>query len=74
MKPVHFSDGITRFFELESEDREQTVFLPAGNPVVYCKHFIVRSEITGAYHEVPEKISERITEFDRELMRGCVAL
>ena len=74
MKAVHFSDGVTRYFDLESEDRELTVYLPWGNPVIWLKHYIIRSEITGAYHEVPAKISELITEFDRELMRGCVAL
>jgi len=74
MKAVHFSDGITRYFDLEGEDREQVVYLPSGNPVIWLKHYIIRSEITGAYHEVPAKISECITEFDRELMRGCVAL
>ena len=58
----------------EGEDREQVVYLPSGNPVIWLKHYIIRSEITGAYHEVPAKISELITEFDRELMRGCVAL
>ena len=74
MKPVHCSDGVTRFFELENEDRELTIYLPAGNPVIWRKHYIIRREITGAYHEIPAKTSERITEYDRELMRGCVAL
>ncbi len=69
--PVYLSNGLVRHVELETAERYQTIKIPINNPTICETVHIAFSELSKAYHQIPEP-GKPLASTDREVFLHMV--